>query len=170
MRHRKDEIKLSRNLGHRKALLRNLCKSLFISESITTTKAKAKAAQRLAERLISLAKKNTLWHRRQVYRILCDHKLVKRLFDKIAPRFKDIEGGYTRIFNVGFRKGDGAQLVILELTKKEIKKKGKPAEKKKEIEKPKEVKEQEPKALKKQPKPTFREFIKRVFKRERDSL
>ncbi len=171
MRHRKNTLKLSRTQGHRRALLRNLCRSLFISESITATKPKAKAAQKLAERLITLAKTDTLHHRRLVYKVLCDHKLVKRLFAQIAPRFKDVEGGYTRVFNLGFRKGDGAQLAILELTKKQIRekvKKQKKEEKSKETKKTIEsAKSQE---IKKQSKPALRDFIRKVFRRERDSL
>ena len=118
MRHRKDKLKLSRPRSQRKALKNLLVQSLLKQERIKTTLAKAKVASRYTERLITLAKKDTLSARRQAYKLLGNHALVKRLFSEIAPRFKDIAGGYTRVLKLGFRKGDGAALALVELKSK----------------------------------------------------
>ena len=89
-------------------------------QEITTTLQKAKAAQRLADRMITLGKNDTLHSRRQVFSRIQDHQLTSKLFKEVAPRFKNRKGGYTRILQLSRRKGDGAQLAILELTEKEI--------------------------------------------------
>ncbi len=118
MRHGDKVKKLGRKKAHRLALLRNLCRSLFIFEKITTTLPKAKEARKFAERLIEFAKKNTLSAKRHIYRFIPDHKLVKIICDEIAPKFSGRQGGYTRIFRLGKRLGDGAEMAILELTEK----------------------------------------------------
>jgi len=89
--------------------------SLFQHERIKTTLAKAKELRRWADRVIGLGKKGTLHARRQAFDILRDETLVKKLFDKIAPKMKDREGGYTRIYRLGWRQGDGAPLSLIEL-------------------------------------------------------
>uniref|UniRef100_A0A7C6AG51 Large ribosomal subunit protein bL17 n=1 Tax=candidate division WOR-3 bacterium TaxID=2052148 RepID=A0A7C6AG51_UNCW3 len=118
MRHGKKVKKLGRKKAHRLALLRNLCRALFIFEKIETTLPKAKEARRLAEHLIEYAKKNTLAAKRFIYRFIPDHKLVKIVCDEIAPKFANRQGGYTRIYRLGPRLGDGAEMAILELIEK----------------------------------------------------
>lgn len=115
MRHRKKSLKLNRHAAHRRILLANLVRGLFINEAITTTVAKAKAAQPLAEKMITLGKKNNLPAQRQAVATLRDKKVVKQLFTEIAPKFSDRSGGYTRIVRTVYRHGDGAPLAILEL-------------------------------------------------------
>ncbi|MDP8260152.1 MAG: 50S ribosomal protein L17 [Candidatus Gygaella obscura] len=122
MRHKLSRNRLNRFTSWRDATVNSLVRSLFISERITTTRTKAKAAQKLAEKLITLAKKDELASKRRAYRILCDHKLVQRLFKEIGPRYKDTNGGYTRIIRLGSRRGDSAKTVIFELTKRVEKK------------------------------------------------
>ncbi|MCP4652465.1 MAG: 50S ribosomal protein L17 [Candidatus Omnitrophica bacterium] len=130
MRHRVKSEKFSRNYGQRRALKKSLLRSLVVSERITTTHSRARELKRWADKLITWAKDDTLHHRRLSYRLLEDHLMVKRLFESIGPRFKDISGGYTRSMSVGFRKGDGAKLSIVELTKMEEKSKTKSKKKK----------------------------------------
>jgi large subunit ribosomal protein L17 len=115
MRHGDRVKKLGRKKEHRHALIRNLCRALFIAERIRTTLPKAKAARPLAERLIEYAKRNDLAAKRQIYRYIPDHKLVKVICDEIGPRFANRAGGYTRIYRLGPRTGDGAEMAILEL-------------------------------------------------------
>ena len=115
MRHGKRVKKLGRKKEHRIALLRNLCRSLFIMEKIKTTLPKAKEAKKMAEHLIEFAKRNDLTARRLIYRHIHDHKLVKIICDEIGPRFNERQGGYTRIYRLGPRLGDGAEMAILEL-------------------------------------------------------
>jgi len=115
MRHRVGGKKLRRNPAHRRALLRNLVTSLLDKERIITTLAKAKAARPLAEKMITLAKKNTLHTRRQALGFIFKKEVVKKLFDELGPRFAEREGGYTRIIKLGPREGDGAEMAILEL-------------------------------------------------------
>ena len=121
MRHRKKSEKFSRPRAQRKALVKSLLRSLVISERIATTESKAKALRSWADKLITWAKTDNLSNRRQSYRLLEDHALVKRLFEKIGPRFKDVSGGYTRVIGYRHRKGDGAKLSFLELTRIEKK-------------------------------------------------
>ena len=116
MRHRRKSEKFSRPRAQRKALVKSLLTSLVTYERIKTTKSKAMAIRSYMDKLITLAKKNDLSTRRLSYKILEDRTLVKKLFDDIAPRFKDIKGGYTRVFDLGHRKGDGAAISIVELT------------------------------------------------------
>jgi large subunit ribosomal protein L17 len=107
--------KLGRNMGHRKNLLNNLVKSLFDYEQIKTTTAKAKECRRVAEKMITLAKKGTLASRREALRVIRDKRINKKLVDVIAPRYKERKGGYTKIYLLGPRQGDGAFEVILKL-------------------------------------------------------
>jgi large subunit ribosomal protein L17 len=114
--------KLNRSSGHRKALLRNLVKELYRHERIKTTKAKAQAARREAERLITKAKRSLdaspeaqVSARRLVAARLNDPEIVKKLFDDIAPRYTSRPGGYTRMLKLGMRGGDAAEMVLLEL-------------------------------------------------------
>ncbi len=117
MRHRVKGNHLSRNMGARKALLRSLVRAVLINQRITTRPALAKEARRLVEKLITLGKKGTLSARRRANRVLNDRRLVKILFDEIAPKFAERNGGYTRIYKLPVvRKGDGASLCLLELT------------------------------------------------------
>ena len=118
MRHRKSGNRLSRNQSLRKATLRDMAKAVFLQERICTTRAKAKEARKLIEKLITLGKKDTLTARRRAFAILCDHTEVSQLFSKVAPRFKSRKGGYTRIIPYIQRGGDNAELAFLELTEK----------------------------------------------------
>ncbi len=115
MRHRIAGFKLGRVTAHRWALFRNLLVALFRHERIQTTEAKAKAVRGLAEHMITLAKRDTLHARRQVLAMVPDTGVVGQLFSTIAPRFGDRNGGYTRIIKTGYRAGDNAPLVLLEL-------------------------------------------------------
>jgi len=115
MRHLKSGRQLSRNSSHRWALMRNLITSLLREEKIKTTDPKAKELRRWVDRVITLGKQGNLHARRQVLGIVLDKLVVRKLFDIIAPRFKDRPGGYTRIIKVGIRHGDAAQMSLIEL-------------------------------------------------------
>ena len=115
MKHRKGFNTLNRMSAHRKALHRNMVTSLFNKERIKTTKTKAFAIRRTAEKMITRAKEDTVHNRRIVSSRLYDEGIVAKLFNNIAPRMKDRKGGYTRIIKLGERKGDAAEVVILEL-------------------------------------------------------
>src|SRR6266481_7644746 len=115
MRHRKDGYKLGRLTQHRWAMFRNLLVGLFRHERIETTEAKAKAVRGLADHIVTLAKRENLHARRQVLQLVPDTEVVGRIFDTIAARFSDRNGGYTRIIKTGPRPGDGAPMVFLEL-------------------------------------------------------
>jgi large subunit ribosomal protein L17 len=115
VRHRKAGFKLGRLTQHRWALFRNLLVAFFRHERIATTEAKAKAVRGLAEHLITLAKRENLHARRQVLSMVPDTEVVGRLFDTIAARFADRNGGYTRVIKTGVRRGDAAPMVLLEL-------------------------------------------------------
>jgi large subunit ribosomal protein L17 len=108
---------LSRTHEHRRALLRNLVTSLFLHERIETTVAKAKEARRVAERMITFAKRGDLSARRHVDSYLFDEDATKKLFDTIAPWYKERAGGYTRILRKGRRLGDAGEIAIFELVK-----------------------------------------------------
>jgi large subunit ribosomal protein L17 len=154
MRHAKKVKKLGRTKSHRKAMLANMAASLLTYQVIRTTEAKAKEVRRLAEKLISLAKKGDLHAHRQVYDVIRDRKLVKKLFDEIAPKFADREGGYTRVSKLGPRRGDGAPLSVVELLLEKVgkeDKKGKKGKGEKKA-KSKEAKRAEPKKEKKKEK------------------
>ncbi|HEU5194925.1 MAG TPA: 50S ribosomal protein L17 [Methylomirabilota bacterium] len=115
MRHRKDGYKLGRLTQHRWAMFRNLLVGLFRHERIETTEAKAKAVRGLADHVITLAKRENLHARRQVLSLVPDTEVVGRIFETIAARFSERQGGYTRIIRAGFRRGDAAPMVLLEL-------------------------------------------------------
>ena len=121
MRHRRQTKRFNRNPKERRAMLENLVTSLLAHQQITTTLEKAKEARKLAEHVITLGKNDSLHSRRQVFSYLQDHALTSKLFKEVAPRFKSRNGGYTRILQLDRRKGDGAQLALLELTEKEVK-------------------------------------------------
>jgi len=123
MRHLVKGRKLGRTTAHRKALLRNLVTSFIEKERITTTAAKAKEARPLAERLITLAKTDTLHARRRALQVLTKESAVTRLFAEIGPRFSERPGGYTRIVKTDIRAGDGAAMAVLEMIGSEFKKK-----------------------------------------------
>lgn len=114
MRHKVEGRTLGRVKSQRKALLRNLVNSLIISERINTTHAKALEARRVAERVITYAKKGTVHHQRLIYAILQDRDLVKKVMNDIAPKFSERNGGYTRVLKNGYRRGDCAPMALLE--------------------------------------------------------
>ncbi|HSL99318.1 MAG TPA: 50S ribosomal protein L17 [Candidatus Limnocylindria bacterium] len=114
MRHGIAHRKLGRNPGHRKALLRNMMNALVRSERIETTVAKAKEVRRLADRLITLGKKNSTHARRRTFSLLSDKRNTEKIFATLATRFAGREGGYTRIVRTGYRAGDGSEMAILE--------------------------------------------------------
>lgn len=114
MRHAMTNRKLGRTSGHRKALFRNQLASLIQSERIITTLIKAKELRPIAEKAVTLGKKGTLHARRIAGRQIASDEILKKLFEDIAPRFADRNGGYTRIVKLGPRRGDGAEMAILE--------------------------------------------------------
>lgn len=118
MRHGISGNRLSRNQSLRKATMRDMARAILVEERIFTTKAKAKEGRKFIEKLITMGKKGTLAEKRRAFAILCDHQMVRDLFEKTAPRFKDRMGGYTRIIPFGNRRGDNAEMVYLELTEK----------------------------------------------------
>ena len=115
MRHLKSGRQLSRNSSHRWAMMRNLITALLREEKIRTTDPKAKELRRWVERVITLGKAGSLHARRQALSIVQDKAVVRKLFDTIGPRFKDRPGGYTRIIKIGIRRGDAAQMSVIEL-------------------------------------------------------
>jgi large subunit ribosomal protein L17 len=119
-RHKVAGFKLKRPVDSRNALLRNLVTSVILQERIVTTVPKAKAAKPLVEKMITLAKRDTLHSRRQAASVLLTPASVKKLFDALGTRFGQREGGYTRITRLGPRKGDGAEVCMLELVGSEL--------------------------------------------------
>ena len=115
MRHGKKLAKLGRTSAHRKAMLANLVTSLFEKEVLHTTDARAKELRRTAEHMITFAKRRELHARRQVLRLIPNKKVVAKLFEELADRYKSRNGGYTRIVKMGPRRGDGALMSIVEL-------------------------------------------------------
>ncbi|MBI3011234.1 MAG: 50S ribosomal protein L17 [Candidatus Omnitrophica bacterium] len=113
MRHATRSQRLSLPSEHRGALLHNLVRSLLIHGRIRTTYARAKEAQRFADRLVTLGKEGSIHARRRAFRVLQDRTLVKRLFTDIAPSFADLSGGYTRVLRLSVRRGDGARQALL---------------------------------------------------------
>lgn len=107
--------KLGRDSSARKALLRGIVTSLFQHERIETTEAKAKELRKVADKMLTLAKRGDLHARRQVMAYMMDEDVVKKFFDEVAPKYKDRQGGYTRIIKAGVRQGDAAPMVIIEL-------------------------------------------------------
>ena len=115
MNHRNGFNPLSRTTAHRRAMTRNMVTSLFRYERITTTEAKAKEVRKVAEKLITRAKVDSVHNRRTVAKFIADEKILNKLFTEIGPRMKERNGGYTRILKLGFRQGDAADTVIFEL-------------------------------------------------------
>ena len=118
MRHRKARYKLGMRTSHRVAMLRNMVTSLLEHESIVTTDTRAKALRSLADKMITLGKRGDLHARRQALSVIRSKEVTHSLFNDIAPRFADRNGGYTRIIKKGFRPGDGASVSIIELVDK----------------------------------------------------
>ena len=115
MRHRKAGFKLGRNTSHRRAMLRNLVTSILLEDRVHTTITKCKAARPLVEKMITLGKKGDLHSRRQALSYMMTDESVTRLFEVVAPRYGDRQGGYLRIVRTGFQKGDGAEKAFIEL-------------------------------------------------------
>jgi large subunit ribosomal protein L17 len=141
MRHLISGSKLGRQPAHRRATLRNLVTNLIEKERIHTTLLRAKATRPLAERMITLGKRDSLHARRQAAAFLMTTGATKKLFSDLAPRFADRAGGYTRIIRTGWRIGDGAELAIIEFLGSELKKKEKKPKKHAEEPVPEEEKE-----------------------------
>ena len=114
MRHQRVMKKFGRSMEHRKAMMKNMVTNLILAESITTTLPKAKQARKDAEKMVTIARKGTLAARRLAASRLMQPKAVQTLFDKIVPAMEGRKGGYTRILKVGNRKGDGAEMAILQ--------------------------------------------------------
>ena len=189
MRHKKKRLQFNRFTSWRKATLKSLVRSLFIYQSIKTTRIKALAAKQLADKLISLAKDNSLSAKRDVFKVLGSHRLVNLLFSDIGPRFNNRIGGFTRILNVAARRGDNAQIAILELAeikKRELKHPRKKEEIKEDQTKPEISKKkplveekktkieakapERPPVVKKVVPKKFLGGLRNIFKKERDSL
>ncbi len=118
MRHRKAKNKLGMRTAHREAMLRNMVTSLLEHESITTTDARAKAVRSLADNMITLGKRGDLHARRQALQTIRSKRVTSILFDEIAPRFSNRDGGYVRVVKKGFREGDRAAISLVELVEK----------------------------------------------------
>ncbi|MBI4707702.1 MAG: 50S ribosomal protein L17 [Candidatus Omnitrophica bacterium] len=179
MRHKKLRHQLNRFTSWHKATLISLARNILIQQSIKTTVSKAKAAKPLIEKLIGLAKQNTLAAKRTAFSILSDHKLVVKLFNDIGPRFSARSSGFTRILRFGQRRGDNAKMAIFELTeiKKEIKKSKKTKEEKPEetvktetVKQEQHKEERPPVEKEKKPQKKFLGGLKNIFKKERDAL
>jgi len=119
MRHLNAGRKLNRTSAHRKALFKNMVLALIRHERIKTTDPRAKELRRIADRMVTLGKQNDLAARRRAFAFMQSHEAVKKLFDEIAPRFKDRNGGYTRVIKFGHRRGDAAMLSVIEFTGQE---------------------------------------------------
>ena len=115
MRHKMSGRKLGRNPSHRRAMLRNMVTSFLEHERLVTTVPKAKEIRPLAEKMITLGKRDTLHARRQVDAYLLDPETTRKVFDTLAPRFGDRPGGYSRIVRLDYRSGDGAERAVIEL-------------------------------------------------------
>ena len=115
MRHRSTAKTLGRRSAHRKALLANLATSLFTHERITTTLLRAKVLRSFAERLITTARQDTLHARRLDARVVRDEDILTKVFAQLAPRYADRPGGYTRIYKLGYRRGDSAEMAVVEM-------------------------------------------------------
>lgn len=107
--------KLGRPTAHRRAMLRNLTTSLLENGKIRTTETRAKEVKRMADKMITLGKKNTLHTKRQALSYITKREVVTKLFDEIAPKYQSRNGGYTRIVKIGPRRGDAAEMAVLEL-------------------------------------------------------
>ncbi len=125
MRHRKQGRKLNRTASHRKAMFANMAASLIEHEQIVTTLPKAKELRSVVDKLITLGKRGDLHARRLVISRIRDVEQTKKLFDVLGPRYKDRNGGYTRVLKAGFRYGDNAPLAVIELVDRDVDAKGK---------------------------------------------
>ncbi|MBO4641105.1 MAG: 50S ribosomal protein L17 [Treponema sp.] len=130
MNHKNGFNPLSRTTAHRRAMSRNMVTSLFRYERITTTKSKALEVRKSAEKLITRAKEDTVHNRREAAKFISDEKILNKLFTEIGPRMKERNGGYTRVLKLGFRQGDAADVVILELVDYKLESEEEKAEKK----------------------------------------
>lgn len=162
MRHKVKKNRLSRSLGQRKALTKALLRALIINERVKTTTAKAKFIKPYFDKIIALAKDDTLAARRLAFSRIGNHSLVKKLFDEIVPRFKGTSGSCCRIYRIGFRGSDGAPLSLIELTKKS-EKKNKIKTKRKAEKEPAEEKEESPRKEK------GVSGLKKMFKKKKKS-
>ena len=124
MRHGKVHRKLNRTAEHRKAMFANMCAALIKHEQIVTTLPKAKELRPIVEKLVTLGKKGGLSMRRQAISEMRDLDQVRKLFDVLAPRYKDRQGGYTRIIKAGFRYGDNAPMAVIEFVDRDVDAKG----------------------------------------------
>lgn len=124
MRHRTSGRKLNRTSSHRKAMFANMTVSLLRHEQITTTVPKAKELRRFADQMITLGKRGNLHARRQAASFLRDDVIVRKLFDTLAPRYRERPGGYTRVLKAGFRFGDNAPVAVIELVDRDPEAKG----------------------------------------------
>ncbi|MFA5093189.1 MAG: 50S ribosomal protein L17 [Candidatus Omnitrophota bacterium] len=189
MRHGKKRMQLGRFTSWHDATIKSLAKNMVICQSIKTTLVRAKASKQMVDKLITLAKKDTLFARRQAQKVLGEHKLVNLLFNEIGPRFAKRSSGFTRIIGLGKRRGDNAEMAIFELTelkKKEPKKvkavkevKAQPTTEVGEVVDEKNIVEQkkEPKAVvketvadQKKPQKKFMGGLRTIFKKKSDSL
>jgi large subunit ribosomal protein L17 len=125
MRHRKAGRRLGRDSGHRQAMFSNMAAALIRHEQIVTTLPKAKDLKRVMDKYVTLAKRGDLNSRRLAAARLRDDEMVKKLFDVLAPRYKDRAGGYTRVLKAGFRYGDSAPRAVIELVDRDTSVKGK---------------------------------------------
>ncbi|MDR3200016.1 MAG: 50S ribosomal protein L17 [Spirochaetales bacterium] len=135
MKHKIGFNALGRRSAHRKALHRNMVISLFRYERIRTTKAKAKEIRKTAEKLVTRAKEDSVHNRRIAAKRIHDKAVLAKLFTELGPRYQSRPGGYTRILKLGYREGDGSEIVILELVDRKIKERAKPKKEKKTEEK-----------------------------------
>jgi large subunit ribosomal protein L17 len=142
MRHLKTVKTMNRTKSHKRALLQNLANSLFDHESIQTTNPKAMELKKVADRLITLAKRKDMHAMRLAFAFLRDKEIVKKLFSDIGDRYAATNGGYTRVLKIGRRKGDNAPMAIIELTQKREKEKAKEVKPAKETKKEKRVKKE----------------------------
>ncbi len=115
MRHRKDKKRLTPTAREHKGLVLNLLKSLFKYQEIKTTQARGRELRKVAEHLITVAKKNDVYSRRRVFRIIRDKAITQDIFNSIAPRYAERKGGYTQAVKIGPRRGDGAPMVLVKL-------------------------------------------------------
>ena len=140
MRHGRVHRKLNRTAEHRKAMFANMCAALIKHEQIITTLPKAKDLRPVIEKLVTLGKRGDLHARRQAIAQVRDIAMVKKLFDVLGPRYKDRNGGYTRVLKAGFRYGDNAAVAVIEFVDRDVEARGKdsgpPPEKKPEAEAP----------------------------------
>lgn len=168
MRHKKKKNKLNRSVSHTKSTFRSIANAVIEHERITTTLPKARKAKPMVEKLISLGKKGDLHSRQMAAKLVQDKKLLRSLFHRIGPRFKNRPGGYTRIIRIGNRIGDNAPLAILELVEKEKipKKKVTKLSKKIPPEKIEERKERRSKKIKKEKK-SFVGGLRDLFKKKK---